>query len=107
VAANRSEGREDVARVLKARAEEPRRQELRDDVPAGLIGFGAVVGIVFGNAFPETGLTVAVKPHEEEMLVTDAAEAGFEEVDKGKPQEPEFEPIDPHDTIPILIPHLG
>ena len=91
MAADRLERGEHVARVRELGAEHARRDEVRDDVPDGVVGFGAVVRILLGDALAVAGRAVAVDAHEDEVLVVDAAEAGLEEVDERELQQAQLQ----------------
>ena len=80
-------------------AEHARRDEVRDDVPHGLVGLGAVVRILLGDALAVAGRAVAVDAHEDEMFVVDAAEAGLEEVDERELQQTQLQTFDLHGAM--------
>src|SRR4029434_5639649 len=99
VAADRLERRKHVAGMLELDAEDARRDELGDDVPDGVVGFRAVVRILFGDAFAVAADAVAVDAHEDAMLVVDASEAGLEEMYERKLQQAQLEAVDLHGAM--------
>ena len=107
VAADRFERGKDVARMLERRAEHARRDEVVDDVPAGLVGFRAVVRILLRDAFTVAGDAAVVDAHEDEVFVVDAPEAGLEEVDERELQQAQLQTFDPHRRDDIIRPALA
>ena len=63
---------------------------------AVVVGLGAVVRILLGDALAVAGRAVAVDPHQDEVFVVDAAEAGLEEVDERELQETQLQTFDLH-----------
>src|SRR3989454_2070029 len=96
MAADRLERGEDLTRVREGGAEHARRDEVRDDVPRGLVRLGAVVRILLGDALAVAGCTAAVDAHEDEVFVVDAAEAGLEEMDERELQQTQLQAFDLH-----------
>src|SRR5581483_11335667 len=96
---DRLESRKDLARVGEVAADQARRDELADDVPAGGVGFGAVVRIGIGDAFAVAGGAAAVDAHDDELFLVDAAEAGFEEVDERELQQTQLQTFDLHGAM--------
>jgi hypothetical protein len=77
-------------------AEQPRHEKVDDDVPDRVVGFGAVVRVLFGHALAVARRAAAVDANDDEMFLVDAAEAGFEEVDERELQKSQLEAIDLH-----------
>src|SRR6185295_8942595 len=96
VAADRLERREDVARMREGDTEHARRDEVRDNVPHGVVRLGAVVRIQLRDAFAVTGCTVVVDAHKDEVFFVDATETGLEEFDEREPEQTQLETFDPH-----------
>src|SRR5262252_2634957 len=99
VAADGLERREHVTRMAEIGADHARRDEVGDDVPARVVGFGAVVRIDLGDALAVARHAVAVDTNEDEMFVVDAAEAGLEEVDERELQQAQLQTFDPHGAM--------
>src|SRR5438270_728656 len=55
VAADRLQRGKDIARMVEGRAEDTRRDEVVNDVPAGLVRLGAVVRILLRDALAVAG----------------------------------------------------
>src|SRR5262249_32421927 len=99
LAPGRLERGKHVARVRERRADHARRDEVPDDVPAGVVRLGAVVRILIRDAFAEPARAVAVHAHQDEVLVFDAAEAGLEEMYERELQESQLESIYLHRLV--------
>jgi deoxyguanosine kinase len=82
--------------MIESLAEDERRQKFRDDVPRSAGGLGAVVGIAVGDALAKAVFAVAVDCDEQELAIVDTAEAGLEESDERKAQQPQLEAFDSH-----------
>ena len=96
MAADGFERREQLARMPEGRAEHARRDEIRDDVPTGLVGLRAVVRILLRDALAEAGGALAVDAHDDEVFLVDAAETGLEEVDERELQQTQLQTFDLH-----------
>ena len=97
VAADRAERREDIAGMREVVAEHERRDEVRDDVPGGPCGLGAVERVGVRHALAEPDGAVLLDRDDHERAIVDPAEAGFEEANERQPQHPQLDPLDPHD----------
>ena len=93
------EGRKHVAWVLEDRAEEPRSQELGDDVPRGFGRLGTVVRVGIGHAFAVADEPAAFHPHENEGPAVGPPETRFKEMDERQAEQSQLDAVDLHSRL--------
>ena len=98
VAADDAERVEDLARVVELTGEHQRRDELADDVPRRLVGFGAVVRVASATHSPSP-TPRRRRPSPAGTIDRHASEAGLEEPDERQGEQPQFDAFDPHRTM--------
>jgi hypothetical protein len=96
VAADRTQGADDLARMRELTAEHQRRNELRDDMPGRGRRFSAVERIRVGDTFPNADRAVVFDRDQHEGAFVNAAEAGLEEADQREAEPPQLDSVDAH-----------
>jgi hypothetical protein len=96
VPAHGFEGGKHLTRMIEGEAQHAGREELGDDVPAGLVRFCAVIRVVFGDTLAERDLTLAGERDEKKFLLIDTAKARFEEVDEREAEHAKLQSLDAH-----------